>query len=526
MKKSHLVVLCLFAIISCSNNLPTESPVSKITSATAYQETNYTGRGNDNEVILKLTVARSGDEAVDLKSIEINLNGTTNINDIESIKIYNTNSIDNFDLKNSQTVLLGSAVPSSGNITINTTGQLKNTYNILWITVKIKENAIEGNQADASVISLTSANNTYMVSNGNPTGARTILLTRTQVFGPGDYGSTNYRIPAIITANDGSLVTLTDKRKYNSSDLPQDIDIVCRRSTDNGKTWTPPVTVAQGTGLGAGFGDAVIVKAKSGKLIAVYVGGAGLGASTAANPMRTYTSASIDNGISWTAPHDITSQLYGKDCSDEVRKYWNASFCGSGHGLCLRSGRIMVVGAVYENPKGSLQNYAFYSDDEGQNWKVSNRAIAGGDEAKVVELNNGEILMSSRTTGNRFWAKSSDGGINWGPKNAWTDLWGNACDGDIIRYTSTLDGQSKNRLLHTLPNDASRKNVSIFMSYDEGQTWPVKKTLCAGTSAYSSLTILADGTIGAYIEEDDTVPYKMVFVRFSLNWLTNGAEAY
>ena len=186
----------------------------------------------------------------------------------------------------------------------------------------------------------------------------------------------------------------------------------------------------------------------------------------------------------------------------------------------------MVVGAVYENPKGSLQNYAFYSDDEGQNWKVSNRAIAGGDEAKVVELNNGEILMSSRTTGNRFWAKSSDGGINWGTKNAWTDLWGNACDGDIIRYTSTLDGQSKNRLLHTLPNDASRKNVTIFMSYDEGQTWPVKKTLCEGPSAYSSLTILADGTIGAYIEEDDTIPYKMVFVRFSLNWLTNGAETY
>lgn len=526
MKKRNIVGLLFFILLSCSNNQAINLPDVSILSATAYQETNYAGRGNENEVLLKLTVAKSGDEPLELKNIVVNLGGSTDLNDLESITVYNTNSVDQFDASNTSKVQMGSAPVASGNITIQTTGQLKNPYNVLWITVKIKETAIEGHLADAAVLSLTSANNTYTLQNGNPTGARTILLARKQVFGPGDYGSTNYRIPAIITAEDGSLVTLTDKRKYNSTDLPQDIDIVCRRSTDNGFTWTAPVTVAQGTGVGAGFGDAVLVKAKSGKLIAVYVGGTGLGASTSAKPIRTYVSTSTDNGISWTAPRDITSQLFGLECSDPVRKYWNASFCGSGHGLCMRSGRIMVVGAVYENPKGSLQNYAYYSDDEGVNWQVSNRAIAGGDEAKVVELNNGDILMSSRTTGNRYWAKSSDGGINWGVRNAWTDIWGNACDGDIIRYTSTKDGQSKDRLLHTLPNDASRKNVTVFLSYDEGQTWPVKKTLCAGTSAYSSLTILSDGTIGAYLEEDESNPYRMVFVRFSLNWLTDGADSY
>jgi sialidase-1 len=526
MKKLHFIGICLLLAMSCSNNPPIMASVSKITSATAFQETNYTGRSNDNEIILKLTISKSGDETIDLKNMIINLAGTTNINDIESIKIYNTNRIDFLDLSNTQTALISSAIPTSGNLTINTNCQLNNSFNVLWITFKIKENASEGNLVDASVISLTTNNDTFTLQNGNPTGARTILLGRTQVFGPGDLGSTNYRIPAIITANDGSLVTLTDKRKFNSSDLPQDIDIVCRRSLDNGKTWTTPITVAQGNGVGSGFGDAVLVKAKSGKLIAVYVGGVGLGTSSASNPMRTYTSISTDNGINWTSPRDITYQLFGSGCSDALRKNWNASFCGSGHGLCLRSGRIMVVGAVYESPKGSLQNYAYYSDDEGQNWQVSNRAIAGGDEAKVVELNNGDILMSSRTTGNRLWAISSDGGMNWGTKNSWTDIWGNACNGDMIRYTSTIDGKSKNRLLHTLPNDATRKNVTVFMSYDEGKTWPVKKTLCEGTSAYSSLTILPDGTIGAYIEEDETNPYKMVFVRFSLNWLTNGSDIY
>ncbi len=526
MKRIHFIVALLILLISCSNT-PDQAPsIIKIASVSTYQLVNYTGRGNDNEVILKVTVLTDGSTAVDLKNIVLNMAGTTNLNDVEAIKIYATNSIDVFDSRNPSAILLGTASPVSGNITINISGQLTNSFNVLYVTFRIKADATEGNVVDASIISLTTSNETYVVSNGNPDGARTILLARTLVFGPGDFNSTNYRIPAIITAADGSLVTLTDKRKFSSIDLPEDIDVVARRSTDGGKTWSAPVTVAQGLGRYAGYGDAVLVKAKSGKIIAVYVGGAGLSASTASNPIRTYMSTSNDNGINWTSPREITNQLFGAGCSDPVRSQWKASFCGSGHGLCTRSGRIMVVGAVYEPNVSGLQNYAYYSDDEGLNWKVSNRAIAGGDEAKVVELNNGDVLMSSRTSGNRLWAISTDNGINWGDKHSWTDIWGNACNGDIIRYTSTLDGQSKNRLLHTLPNDASRKNVTIFLSYDEGQTWPVKKTLCAGTSAYSSLTILPDGTIGAYLEEDETLPYKMVFVNFSLKWLTNGADSY
>ena len=528
MKMLHSLSILLMLLVACSKNSSEQTPSTKISTVTVSQESNYTGRGNDNEVILKVKVIATGsNSSFDLKNIVINMDGTSDINDVEAIKVYATGSIDFFDTKKPSTSLIGKANPAKGNISISTTGKMQNGMNIFWVTYKLKENAVEGNAVDASVLSITTPSETYTVTGGNPTGNRIILLARTQVFGPGDFGSTNYRIPAIATATDGSLVTLTDKRKYNSTDLPEDIDIVARRSTDGGKTWSEPVMVAQGLGRNAGYGDAVIIKAKSGKLIAVFVGGVGLWASTAANPIRTYVSTSSDNGITWTPSRDITNQIFGAGCADPIRKQWKASFCGSGHGLCTRSGRIMVVGAVVEpNLGNSLQNYAYYSDDEGETWKVSSRAIAGGDEAKVVELNNGDILMSSRISGNRLWAKSSDGGVTWGQRNSWADIWGNACNGDIIRYTSTLDGHSKNRLLHTLPNDATRKNVTVFLSYDEGQTWPIKKTLCAGTSAYSSLTVLPDGTIGAYIEEDESIPYRMVFVNFSLKWLTNGADAY
>ncbi len=129
------------------------------------------------------------------------------------------------------------------------------------------------------------------------------------MYRPGDYGSTNYRMPAITTAADGSLVVLTDKRKFGAGDLAANIDVVANRSTDGGKTWSEPVTVALGTNSSNGFGDAAIIKANSGKLITLYVGGPGFFSSTASNPIRSYISTSSDNGVTWSAPRNITSRI-------------------------------------------------------------------------------------------------------------------------------------------------------------------------------------------------------------------------
>lgn len=506
-------------------NFPVEGPVL-ITSAAVEQDRNFTGKGNKNEVILKAVLTTSGTEAAALQKLVLKLEGTTVLSSVDSVKVYSTGSVARFDSRNPSALLVGKAAPALADMEIALTGQLGSGVNYLWVTADIAPTAAEGSRVDAALVSLTSSNQTFAFVNGSPAGAREVLLARTLVFAPGDYSSTNYRIPAMITAGDGALVTLTDKRKYNSTDLPEDIDVVCRRSTDGGKTWTSPVTVARGTGRFAGFGDAILTKAKSGKLIALFVGGPGLAQSTSTNPIRTYVSYSSDHGVTWSSPRDITYQLWGSECTDPVRSTWQASFCGAGQGLTLRSGRIMVVGTVREVAGGGLNNYAYYSDDEGENWKVTARAIAGGDEAKVVELNNGNVLMSSRTSGNRFWAVSADGGQNWGARNSWTDLWGNACNGDMIRYTSTVDGFDKDRILHTLPNASNRTNLSVFMSYNEGSSWAVKKTICEGTSAYASLAILPDGTIGVYTEEDESVPYKMYFLNFSLNWLTGGTDQY
>lgn len=504
-----------------------------ISGSSMKQRYTETGIGNKDFTLAYATLSTSGlaGEAL-IKSFTLDFNGTTNINAIENIRIYATGAATKVDKTKHTLVAILSQVSSA---TQSTVVNFTEPFNPglgstnFHVVADISENANEGDKLNVRLLSVAYSNNgdkTFTPTTKATPFASTVFLKQSIVFTPGDLGSVSYRIPAIVTAADGSLVTLTDKRKYNAGDLPGDIDILARRSTDGGKTWGQPVTVAFGTGGGKGFGDPVLLKANSGKLITLFVGGPGLWSSTPTNPIRSYVSTSSDNGLTWTTPRDVTDQLFGAGSLDPIRSKWKASFFGSGQGLCTRSGRVMAVAAVSEPDMGGLQNYVFYSDDEGENWNVSKRAIQGGDEAKVVELNNGDILMSSRAGGNRLWAKSKDGGVTWGAKNSWSQIWGNACNADILRYTSTLDGYSKDRLLHTLPNANDRRNVSMWISYDEGTTWPTKKTICPGTSAYSSFTILPDGTIGVYLEVDGDTPYTMMYVNFSLDWLTNGKDFY
>ena len=356
------------------------------------------------------------------------------------------------------------------------------------------------------------------------------LFTRTELYHPGDYGSANYRIPAVITAKDGSIVAVTDKRKYNEGDLPQDIDIVCNRSTDGGLTWSEPYTIAQGTGVNHGFGDCALAWSNDDNgLIAVFVGGVGLWSSTPSNPIRSYKSYSYDNGQTWTAPEDITNFIFGDNCIVPEHQSWRASFFGSGNGLRTSTGRIMFVAAIREGSAQSLNNYAVYSDDNGLTWQVSGRASVGGDEAKVTELEDGRILMSIRHGGHRWYNISDDGGETWQPNTStWNDITAPACNGDMIRYTSVSQGHNRNRLLHSVPYGSSRTNVTVYISYDEGETWPVSKCIVPYSSAYSSLCVLPDGTIGLYVEEEPagTSGYMTAFYNFSLEWLTDGADTY
>ena len=335
------------------------------------------------------------------------------------------------------------------------------------------------------------------------------------LYAPGDYNSANWRIPALCALDDGTLLAVNDRRKYNEGDLPQDIDIVIRHSTDNGRTWTEPATIAAGTGYRHGYGDAALVQASNGDVICAFVGGNGLWASSVSAPQCAYISRSTDRGRNWGTLENVTELLWG---APELGNYHSAFFA-SGNGLRLKkgphAGRIMFAVALARKGQNVLDNYVLYSDDNGQTWQRSQKAYSAGDEAKLIELNNGDILMSVRRTGPRGWNISSDGGETWGADRNWPEMTTNACNGEMVRVN---DG-TVSYLLHSIPNSMDRENVSIFVSDDEGRTWRSPVLICPGPSVYSSMTVQKDGSIGFYVEQNPNGACELWYMNFNLKWL-------
>ncbi len=375
-----------------------------------------------------------------------------------------------------------------------------------------------------ALLTLTACNTTQDFKNSE----------RVSLYNMGEDGSKYYRIPALVKAKDGSLVAIADKRGNALGDLPNIITIVSKRSTDGGKTWSDMSIVAQGdTVTKCGYGDAVVIADEvKGNLVAVFSGNNGLWQSNESNLSRTYSSISTDNGQSWGAVTDITDQVYGGVYGTGTRY---GLFTGSGSGIQLKqgkhAGRLMLVVAARNDATwgGTMSNYAIYSDDGGQTWQASkNASCTNGDEAKVVELSNGNILMSIRNRAKqyRLFSLSTDGGETWSEPQVNTTLMDPACNGDIIAYSY----KGKDLLLHSLPaSPTTRENVTVYVSEDNGITWTAKRRIFNGYSAYSSLQVLDDGTIGIIVEEgkwDGNLPgedgFNLGYYRFSIDWLLEG----
>ena len=327
-------------------------------------------------------------------------------------------------------------------------------------------------------------------------------------------GVSCYRIPAIITAPNGDLIAAIDERVPSCGDLnkSKDINIILRRSLDNGDSWSEIETVVDYP-YGKSASDPSMIVDKITGAIFLFFNFMDLDREKDVYYLKVIKS--VDNGKTWGSPNDITSQISKQEWHNDFK------FITSGRGIQTRDGKL--IHTLVNLNKGL---HLFGSNDHGDTWYLIDTPIEPGDESKIVELVDGTWMINSRINdkGIRFVHTSSDYGKTWLSKPD-SSLIDPGCNASIIRYTSINDGDDKNRLLFANAKmKDERMNMTIRISYDEGKNWTEGKTIYSGSSAYSSMTILHNGDIGLFFEKDNY--QENVFVRLTLQWLTNGKDNY
>ncbi len=315
-----------------------------------------------------------------------------------------------------------------------------------------------------------------------------------------------YRIPAIITATNGDIIVAIDERIPSCGDLKwnDDINIVIRRSPDNGDTWSEIESIVDFPKGQSASDPSFILDEQTQELFLFY------NYMDLINEKDVYylhVVKSEDHGKTWSKPVDITSQI------SKPEWHHNFKFITSGRGIQTRDGVLLHCMVNLDNGM-----HVFGSDDHGKSWFLLDAPISPANESKIVELNDGTWMINSRVNGQplRYVHTSKDKGKTWTSAAA-EELIDPGCNASIIRYSQASDGNKNILIFSNAKSTKERKNLSIRLSTDEGKTWTEGKTIYEGGSAYSSMTVLKNGDIGLFFEKDGYK--KNVFVRVPLKWL-------
>lgn len=413
------------------------------------------------------------------------------------------------------------------------------------------------------------------------TAASAIESKKQTLFSSTEHEKYPYRIPAIATLNNGTILAISDQRPCGADVGNGEVDIYAKVGTINSNgsyTWNPSSTdpsvkgglkIAEGTGnsgaFNCGFGDAaVVVDRESGKVLVICVAGNvvfGNGSSSNHNKMARIIGSA--DGLTWSStPEDVTTAFF-KNLLPNAYTMFMASGRMIQSKIVKNGDYYRIYGALLVKESSGENNYVVYSDDFGATWTVLGAEIAvkGGNEAKVEELPNGDIVISSRKSGGRYFNVYSysdktnwDGTQkDWGEATACSFSGNNETNGELLFYpgfTNTKNGTKYNVILQSLPTGrkslidinkkAGRSNVSVYYKVFETNktSWTVDDFTSGwtkgievddGASAYSTMTRLPNGELG-FLYEDDYHGTKasggysnIVYVPLTVEEITNKA---
>lgn len=385
------------------------------------------------------------------------------------------------------------------------------------------------------------------------------LLEKTDLWEAGKDGYKLYRIPGIVVTAKGTVLAYCEARKSDRGDWGP-IDILLRRSTDGGKTFDAarpiaavpgphkknPVALAQKLANpdDVTYNNVVAIADRQAGVVHVLF---------CLEYMRCFYQRSDDDGQTFSKPVEITSAFEGfrKDYD------WKVLAVGPAHGIQLKNGRLVVPVWLSTGTGGHAHRPSvtsvIYSDDQGKTWQRGEIAVpntaefVNPNETVIVQLANGKVMLNVRTESKnqrRLITTSADGATNWSTPKFHDQLLEPICMASICRLTEA-PAADKNRLVFANPHNLEprpgqaekpgtnreRKNLTIKLSYDEGDSWPVQRVMEPGGSGYSDLAVLPDGTILCLFERASTdgknfaATKYLTLARFNVDWLSEGKDS-
>lgn len=359
---------------------------------------------------------------------------------------------------------------------------------------------------------------------------------RQDLFTAGEGGYVMYRIPGIVVTAKGTILVYCEARKKGSD--WGEIDLLYRRSTDGGKTWSDPAPLGkrpadaarnpaavarkQGVDGAITMNNPVMIAGKAGEVHLLYCIEYG----------RCFYARSDDDGKTFGPSTEITSAF------DKLKSEydWKVMATGPGHGIELSTGRLLVPVWLSLGTEGNAHRPSrvttVYSDDNGKTWSAgslvpADPAVINPSETNAVELSDGRVMLNLRHEGParlRAVTISPDGAAGWSKLGLHENLPEPVCFASLERYSGGKGSDGKNIILFSNPHnstDRKRQNLSIKLSEDDGKTWPTMKVLEPGLSAYSDLAVGPDGRIHCFFERgvDGKAYSRLTLATFDLDWL-------
>lgn len=403
--------------------------------------------------------------------------------------------------------------PESHQVTLAARQKLFPGRNFFWVSLEMDSSASLHSTISATIARAEVNGETIPVKDLSPIGIKRRMGIG--VRHAGDDGAAAFRIPGLVTTNKGTLLAVYDVRYNSSVDLQEHIDIGLSRSTDGGRTWEKmrlPIAFGEEGGLPAaqnGVGDpSILVDTQTNTVFIVAAWTHGMGNQRAwwssypgmnrNETAQLVIAKSTDDGQTWSIPVNLTEQV--------KRPEWYFLLQGPGRGITTSDGTL-VFPIQYIGQDRIPNAGIMYSRDRGETWTIHNHARTNTTESQVAEVKPGVLMLNMRDNrgGSRAVYTTTDLGKTWKEhESSRTALIEPVCMASLISVKAEDNCLGKDLLIFSNPNStSSRDKMTIKISLDGGQTWPLEHQLLLdeGESwGYSCLTMIDRETIGILYE--------------------------